>query len=39
MVDDQESLNIPHADNKTFETEGDNILDFSELDPWAEGDL
>jgi len=38
-ADDQESLNIPHADNKTFETEGDNILDFSELDPWSEGDL
>ena len=39
LRDDQQSLNLPFADNKTFETEGDNILDFSELDPWAEGDL
>ena len=38
-VDDQTSLNLPHSDNKDFEVEGDNILDFSELDPWAEGDL
>ena len=26
-------------DNEEFETEGDNILDFSEIDPWSEGDL
>jgi len=28
-----------YDENITFETEGDNILDFSEIDPWAEGDL
>jgi hypothetical protein len=38
-VDDQESLNLPHSDNKEFEIQGDDILDFSEIDPWAEGDL
>jgi len=37
-TDRQESLNLPHSDNKDFEVEGDNILDFSELDPWAEGE-
>ena len=37
--DDQDSPNLSHSDNKVFETEGDNILDFSEIDPWAEGDL
>ena len=36
-VDDQ-MPNDKFADNKVFETEGDNILDFSELDPWSEGD-
>tara|TARA_B100002003_G_C14130675_1_gene543829 strand:- start:1398 stop:2267 length:870 start_codon:yes stop_codon:yes gene_type:complete len=38
-VDDQSSLNLPHSDNKDFETQGDDILDFSEIDPWAEGEL
>lgn len=38
-IDDQSSLNLPHSDNKDFETEGDDILDFTEFDPWAEGDL
>tara|TARA_B110000495_G_C22950310_1_gene556525 strand:+ start:117 stop:971 length:855 start_codon:yes stop_codon:yes gene_type:complete len=28
-----------YDENITFETEGDSILDFSEIDPWAEGDL
>lgn len=36
--DDMESLNRPYQDNKEFETDGGNILDFSELDPWAEGE-
>ena len=26
-------------DNKEFEIEGDDILDFSEIDPWSEGDI
>ena len=26
-------------DNKEFEVEGDDILDFSEIDPWSEGDI
>ena len=38
-VDDQALPTVPYADNKIFETDGDNVLDFSELDPWSEGDL
>ena len=38
-VDDQTIVTSGFADNKAFEDEGDNILDFSELDPWSEGDL
>ena len=38
-LDDQVMPTVPFAANKEFETEGDNILDFSELDPWSEGDL
>lgn len=37
-VDDQD-LDTSYAENKQFETEGDSILDFSETDPWSEGDL
>ena len=37
-VDDQD-LSTAFSDNKEFETEGDSILDFSETDPWSEGDL
>ena len=37
-VDDQD-LNTSYAENKQFETEGDSILDFSETDPWSEGDI
>ena len=38
-VDDQISTSTEYDDNKIFETDGDNILDFSEVDPWSEGDL
>jgi hypothetical protein len=38
-TDEQLLPTIPYADNKIFETDGDNILDFSEMDPWSEGDL
>ena len=38
-TDEQEIPTIPYADNKIFETDGDSILDFSEFDPWSEGDL
>ena len=37
-IDDQD-LNTSYAENKQFETEGDSILDFSETDPWSEGDI
>ena len=36
---DDQLPNDRFADNKIFETEGDSILDFSEIDPWSEGDL
>lgn len=38
-IDDQTSASTPYDDNDTFETDGDNILDFTEVDPWSEGDL
>ena len=38
-VDDQKIKTPVFSDNEEFETEGDNILDFSEIDPWSEGDL
>ena len=38
-TDDQLLPTTPYADNKIFETDGDSILDFSEIDPWSEGDL
>ena len=38
-VDDQKMESSEFADNKIYETDGDNILDFSEIDPWSEGDL
>ena len=38
-IDDQVISTSEFDDNKEFETEGDNILDFSEIDPWSEGDL
>ena len=38
-TDDQLLPTIPYADNKIFETDGDAILDFSESDPFSEGDL
>ena len=38
-ADDQLLPTIPYADNKIFETDGDAILDFSESDPFSEGDL
>ena len=37
--DDQLLPTTPYADNKIFETDGDAILDFSESDPFSEGDL
>ena len=37
--DDQLLPTTPFADNKIFETDGDDILDFSESDPFSEGDL
>ena len=36
-VDDKVQIQSEFDDNKIFETDGDNILDFSELDPWSEG--
>jgi hypothetical protein len=36
---DEQDLNTSYAENKQFETEGDSILDFSETDPWSEGDI
>ena len=39
VVNDQEIATNLSAENDTFEEAGDNILDFSEVDPWAEGDL
>lgn len=38
-INDQMMAQNTFASNDEFETEGDNILDFSEIDPWAEGDL
>jgi len=38
-VDDQTISSSEFADNSTYETDGDGILDFSEVDPWSEGDL
>lgn len=38
-VEDQVSSNDSYADNDTYELEGDSVLDFSEIDPWSEGDL
>ena len=38
-IDDQVISTSEFSDNKEFETDGDNILDFSEIDPWSEGDL
>ena len=38
-IDDQFIQTSEFDDNKEFETEGDSILDFSEIDPWSEGDL
>ena len=38
-TDEQALPTVPYADNKILETDGDNILDFTELDPWSEGDL
>ena len=38
-IDDQVIQSSTFADNEEFETEGDSILDFSEIDPWSEGDL
>ena len=37
--DDQLLPTTPFADNKILETDGDAILDFSESDPFSEGDL
>lgn len=37
--DDQVIESSEYDDNEILETEGDNILDFSEMDPWSEGDL
>ena len=37
--DDQFISTSEYDDNAVLETEGDNILDFSEMDPWSEGDL
>ena len=37
--DDQLLPTTPYADNKIFQTDGDAILDFSESDPFSEGDL
>ena len=39
VVNDQEIATNKFAHNDDFEVDGDNILDFSEVDPWAEGDL
>ena len=38
-VDDQIISTSEFSDNSTYETDGDGILDFSEVDPWSEGDL
>lgn len=38
-TDDQALPTVKYADNKIFETDGDSVLDFTELDPWSEGDL
>ena len=38
-TDEQALPTVPYADNKILETDGDSILDFTELDPWSEGDL
>ena len=39
MLDKQDRDNTTYSDNDAYEVEGDNILDFSEIDPWSEGDL
>ena len=38
-IDDQVISTSEFDDNKEFEVEGDDILDFSEIDPWSEGDI
>ncbi len=38
-TDDQLLPTVPFAYNKILETDVDSILDFSEMDPWSEGDL
>lgn len=35
--DEQVMVTSEFDDNKILETDGDNILDFSEIDPWSEG--
>jgi len=37
-VNDQD-VSTAYSDNKTYEVDGDSILDFTETDPWSEGDL
>ena len=37
-IDDQD-VDTDYSDNKQYEIDGDSILDFSESDPWSEGDL
>ena len=36
---DQVISTSEYDDNEILETEGDNILDFSEMDPWSEGGI
>lgn len=38
-IDDQDIKTSKYSDNKEFETDGDAILDFTEIDPWSEGDI
>ena len=38
-IDDMVMQTSEFDDNKEFEIEGDDILDFSEIDPWSEGDI
>ena len=38
-IDDQIISTSEFDDYKEFEVEGDDILDFSEIDPWSEGDI
>jgi len=39
LTDNYDLSGDPFAENSTFETSGDSIIDFTEIDPFSEGDV